>query len=95
MASLERRDGRFDEALSHLDAAAGLADDLDLPGERWRALAALAALHDELDNTSEAESARTRAEEIVHLLAETFSDDADGIRGRFVAGPLERIRAAH
>lgn len=91
LALLARWEERYDGALAHLEAAASLVDEPDLPGERWRVLAALAMLCDDLGRAEEEASARERAQTIVDTLAETVSGDMKAIREQFVAGAQESI----
>jgi tetratricopeptide (TPR) repeat protein len=74
LATLACAQGATNQAIAHLQAAASLAQEIGLPGERWLIEAALAELYQENGETLQARSALARAAEIVRSLADDIQD---------------------
>lgn len=90
LAVLSRWEGKAGPAVLHLEAAAALAREIDLPGEAWSTLDALAELYTGQGNLAKARRAREEAAGFVQGLAESIGE-AD-LRARFLAaGPVSSI----
>jgi hypothetical protein len=84
-ALLSAWDGESEQAIGHLQEAAGLAADLGLPGEQWQIQAALGALYEAGGEQAQARTAFGEAATIIGGLAEGIKDEA--LRTRFLTGP--------
>ncbi|HEY6407325.1 MAG TPA: AAA family ATPase [Ktedonobacteraceae bacterium] len=73
-AALARWGNETDQAIAHLEAALMLAEELDLPGERWQILAALGEMYQSSKNESQARQTFARAAQIVQSLADRMED---------------------
>jgi tetratricopeptide (TPR) repeat protein len=86
VAVLAQWDHEIDQAIIHLEAAQGLAEQLDLPGELWQLLAALGELYQSSKDESKAQQAYTHAAQIVQSLADRIEDQQQ--RTTFLSAPL-------
>src|SRR2546425_105362 len=84
-ALLSAWDGESEQAIGHLQEAAGLAADLGLPGERWQIQAALGRVYEAVGDPVQARTAFGEAVTIIKGLAEGIKDET--LRARFLAGP--------
>jgi len=73
-AVLARFEGQSAEAITHLEAALRLAEEMSLPGEQWQLQAELAGLRRVSGDATGATAAQARAEAIVAALAEHIDD---------------------
>ena len=85
LATLAAWEGQSEQAISHLQEAAQLATDLELPGERWQIQATLASLYEAIGQQEQARTTFGEAATIIQGLAEGIKDEAR--RSRFLAGP--------
>jgi hypothetical protein len=95
-AVLAQWEGHEGQAIQHLREAGTLARAMELPGEQWSILAALAGLYERREAEAEAQRARKEAADIILNLAETIDDE--DLRARFLAAEavrpiLERVKA--
>ena len=81
-------DGQTGEALTHLQEARALAEEIGLPGELWQIWAALGELHEQRGEPEEAHSAFSRAARIVERLAAEIEDDT--LKEGFLSAPQPR-----
>lgn len=81
-AALAQWDGAIDQAISCLQAALTLAQEMGLPGEAWLILGELGRLYAEQGEAGKARQAYGEAGAIIHRLAETI--DEDGLREGFL-----------
>jgi tetratricopeptide (TPR) repeat protein len=89
-AALAQGDGDVAQAISHLQAALALAQEIGLPGEEWPILAALGGLYSEQGKDVKARGAYGEAGTIIHRLAETIDDEE--LRAGFVsAEPIRSV----
>ena len=89
-AVLAQWDGDADQAITHLQAALALAQEMGLPGEAWPILGALGGLYAEREDQAQAQQAYKAAAVIIHRLAETI--DEDGLREGFLtAVPVRTV----
>lgn len=73
-AVLAQWDGDADQAITHLQAAQALARKMELPGEEWSLLAALADLYADHGDQAEARRAWSAAADIILRLAGSIED---------------------
>jgi tetratricopeptide (TPR) repeat protein len=85
LAVLAAWEGEREQAIDHLQEAAGLAADLGLPGEQWQIQAALGSLYEGGGEPVQARIAFGEDAAIIQELAEGIKDEA--LRSRFLAGP--------
>src|SRR5258708_17049634 len=83
LAVLAAWEGQSEQAIGHLREAAGLAEELRLPGERWQIQAALGRLYEEEGLPAQASTAFAEAATIIQGLAEGIKDEP--LRLRFLA----------
>jgi tetratricopeptide (TPR) repeat protein len=81
-AVLAQWDGDVAQAITHLQAALALAQEMGLPGEAWPILGELGRLYAELGEEAKARDACGEAGAIIWRLAETIDDE--GLREGFV-----------
>ena len=81
-AVLAQWDGDVDQAITHLQAALALAQEIGLPGEEWPIRDALGRLYGAQGEMVQAREAYQQAAKIIHRLAETI--DEDGLREGFL-----------
>jgi len=74
-AVLAQWDGDVDQAITHLQAALALAQEIGLPGEGWPILGALGGLYAGQGEQAKAQQAYKASATIIHHLAETIDDD--------------------
>ncbi|MFQ5434336.1 MAG: hypothetical protein ACE5FD_05615, partial [Anaerolineae bacterium] len=89
-AVLAQWDGDAEQAISHLQAALALAQEIGLPGEEWPILGALGGLYGEQGEDVKAREAYGEAAVIIHRLAETIDDEALRV-GYLTAVPVQSI----
>jgi len=77
--------GQREQAIGHLQEAAGLAADIGLPGERWQIQAMLGTLYEAGGEQAQARTAFGEAARIIQGLAEDIGDET--LCARFLAGP--------
>jgi len=65
-------EGQTVTAISHLETAVNLADEMGLPGEQWQILAKLSELY---SDKVKQQAAKNQAAEIVNRLAEQMGDE--------------------
>jgi DNA-binding SARP family transcriptional activator len=82
-AVLAQWDGDLGQAITHLQAALALAQEMGLPGEAWPILGELGRLYVEQGERVQAREAYRQAAKIIHQLAETIDEVA--LRGGFLA----------
>ena len=87
-AVLAQWDGQPDQAVAQLEAAAGLAQAMGLPGEEWPILSALGTLYFSRENQAEAQRAWTASASILLKLAESI--DEEELRADFMAASVVR-----
>ena len=87
-AGLARWQGRLGQALSHLEEARVLAEEIGLPGELWQIQAALADLYQSQGEPVRASQAFAQAATVVRELTGTIEDEA--LRTSFLAAPQVR-----
>jgi len=75
-AALAQWDGDVAQAISHLEAALALAQEMGLPGEAWPILGELGRLYGELGEQAMAREAYGEAGVIIRRLAETIDEVA-------------------
>lgn len=97
-AVLAQWDGDVAQAITHLQAALALAQEIGLPGEAWPILAELGKLYGELGEDVKAKEANGEAGVIIRRLAESIDDE--DLRAGFLAAVstqaiLEASKAAH
>jgi hypothetical protein len=84
--------GETEQAIGHLQKAAGLAQEIGLPGELWQIDRELAKIFRQRRDESQAQSARARARAIVHSLVARIDDER--LRKTFLAAePLRELFA--
>jgi tetratricopeptide (TPR) repeat protein len=89
-AVLAQWDGYLDQAMTHLQAALALTQEIGLPGEEWSILSALGALHADQGDQAQTQQAYRAAAVIIRRLAETI--DEDDLRAGFLAaGPVRSV----
>jgi hypothetical protein len=89
-AVLAQWDGDTGQAITQLQAAAALAQEIGLPGEEWSILGALGALYADQDDQAKAQQAYKASAGIILSLAETI--DEEDLRTRFLAvEPVQSI----
>lgn len=81
-AVLAQGDGDVAQAISHLEAALALAQEMGLPGEAWPILGELGRLYAERGEEAQARKAYGEAGVIIRRLAETIDDE--GVREGFM-----------
>jgi hypothetical protein len=86
-AVLAQWDGDSAQAITHLEAALDLAQEMELPGEAWPILGELGKLYGEQGKEVKAREAYAEATVIIRRLAETI-DEADLRAGFLAAGPV-------
>jgi len=87
-AGLARWDGHLEQALSYLEEACVLAEEIGLPGELWHVQAALGDLYQSRGEQMPADQAFAQAATIVQGLAGKIEDEA--LRTSFLAAPQVR-----
>jgi len=92
-AVLAQWEKKIEQALTHLEAARVLAEELGLPGELWQILAVLGELYSSCKNKSQAQQAFARAVQIVQFLAANIEDEQQ--RTTFLSGQSVRAVLAH
>ena len=91
-AVLAQWDGHIAQAITHLEAALTLAQEIELPGEAWPILGELGRLYANQGDPTQAQQAEHEAAAIIRRLAETIDDQA--LREGFVtAVPVQAILA--
>jgi hypothetical protein len=88
LAVLDGWDGQTGEALTRLQGARTLAEEIGLPGELWQIWAAIGELHEQRGEPEEAHGAFCRAASIVERLAGEIEDDA--LKEGFLSAPQPR-----
>ncbi|MDT8305393.1 MAG: BTAD domain-containing putative transcriptional regulator [Anaerolineae bacterium] len=89
-AVLAEWDGNLEKSRQHLQAALALAQEMELPGEQWPVLGALAVLYAERGEQAKAEEARQSAAGIIRRLAESI--DEGEWRAQFLAAkPIQQL----
>jgi len=84
--------GDTGRASEHLREAATLAEQLELPGERWAIAAALGELYEAHGHPEQARQAFARAAATVQALASELADEE--MRATFLAAePVRRVLA--
>ena len=76
LAVLAQWDGALETAVSHLEAALNLAQEMELPGEEWPIWCELGGLYAEQGKEAMAQQAYKDAAAIIHRLAETIDEEA-------------------
>lgn len=89
-AVLAEWDEDVDQAITHLQAALSLAQEIGLPGEAWLILGALGELYAEQRKMAQAQQTYQEAAIIIQRLAETI-DEADLREGYLTAIPVQSI----
>jgi hypothetical protein len=93
LAVLAEWDGDSAQAITRLQAAAALAQEIGLPGEEWSILGALGGLYAGQGDQAEAQRAWKAGAGIIHSLAESIDEDA--WRAEFLgADPVRAILEA-
>jgi hypothetical protein len=82
-AVLAESDGDPDQAISRLQAALALAQEIGLPGEEWSILNGLGTLYTDQDNQAKAQQVWNDSAAIILRLAETI--DEEELRAGFLA----------
>ncbi len=93
LAVLAQWDNEIDQAITHLEAAQDLAEQLDLPGELWQILAVLGELYQLCKNESQAQQAFARATQIVQSLADRIENEQQ--RTTFLSAQQVRVVLEH
>jgi DNA-binding SARP family transcriptional activator/tetratricopeptide (TPR) repeat protein len=75
LAVLDQWDGEPEQAITHLQAALVLAEEIGLPGEEWSILGALAALYEDQGDQAEARHAWRTAADILLSLSDTIEEE--------------------
>jgi tetratricopeptide (TPR) repeat protein len=75
LAVLAQWDGDTEQAISHLQQALQLVEEIGLPGELWQLLAALGELYQACKNENQAQHAFARAAKVVQSLADRMEDE--------------------
>ncbi len=89
-AVLARWDGKGEEALSHLQEAASIAQAIGLPGDLWQIQEELSELYEQLGHPEQARVAFNQAAQILENLAERIQDET--LRAQFLATePVRRV----
>jgi hypothetical protein len=88
LAVLAQWDGDTAQAITQLQAAAALAQEVGLPGEEWSILGALGALHTDQGDQAKAQRAWKAAAGMIHRLAETI--DEEDLRAGFLTADTVR-----
>jgi DNA-binding SARP family transcriptional activator len=88
-AVLAQWDGDLDQAISHLQAALTLAQEIGLSGEAWPIWGALGGLYAERGDSAKAQQAYHQSAAIILRLAETI--DEEDLRAGFLAA--EQVRS--
>ena len=89
-AVLAQWDGDVAQAITHLQAALALAQEIGLPGEEWPILGALAGLYAGQGEEVQAQEAYKVAGKIIRSLAETI-DEEDLRAGVLAADPVRSV----
>jgi hypothetical protein len=89
-AVLAQWDSNSGQALNHLQAALGLAQEIGLPGGAWPLLGALGGLYEEQEEEAQAQEVYGEAGTIIHRLAETIDEAALRV-GFLTAGPVGSV----
>ena len=89
-AVLTQWGGDVEEAISHLETALALAQEIGLPGEEWPILGVLAQLYAERGEQKKANERYQEAIDIIHRLAETIGEE-DLRAGFLTARPVRSI----
>ena len=92
-ALLAQWDGDAAQAITHLEAALALAQELELPGEAWLILGELGRLYAERGDAAQAQQAYAEAAAIIRRLAATIDEQA--LRERFVTAVPVRAVLQH
>jgi hypothetical protein len=95
LAVLAHWENEIDQAITHLEAARALAEQLGLPGELWQILAALGELYQSSKSESRARQAFARAAQVVQSLADRMEDEQQRttfLSAQLVQRVLERVR---
>jgi tetratricopeptide (TPR) repeat protein len=87
-ASLAQWEGQLGQALSHLEEARALAEEIGLPGELWHIQTALAGLYQSRGEQVLAGQFCSQAAAVVHELTAMIEDEA--LRTGFLAAPRVR-----
>ncbi|HEX6551976.1 MAG TPA: AAA family ATPase [Ktedonobacteraceae bacterium] len=85
LAVLAAWEGHSEQAIDHLQQAAGLAAKIGLPAEQWQIQAALRGLFETRGEQAQARTAFAEAARIIQGLAEGIKEET--LRSRFLAGP--------
>jgi len=89
LAVLAHWENEIDQAITHLEAARVLAEQLGLPGELWQILAVLGEFYQSCKSESQAQQACARAAQVVQSLAVGMEDE----RQRTAFLSAQRVRA--
>jgi len=89
-AVLAQWDGDLKQAMTHLQAAEALAQEIGLPGEEWSILSAQSALYAQQGDQEQAEQAREAAGEILLSLADSI-DQPEMRAGYLAASPVREV----
>ena len=89
-AVLAQWDGDPDRAITHLQAALDLAQEISLPGEEWSIQAALGELYADQGDQAQAQQAYKASAAIILSLAGTINE-GDLQAGFLAAGPVRSI----
>ncbi len=92
-AVLAQWENEIDQAITHLEAAQDLAEQLDLPGELWQILAVLGELYQLCKNESQAQQAFARAAQVVQSLADGIENEQQ--RSTFLSAQQVRVVLEH
>jgi len=90
LAVLAQWDGDTDQAITQLQAAAALAQEIGLPGEEWSLLGTLGALYADQGDQAKAQQAWKASAAIILRLAKTI-DEEDLRAGFLAADPVRSI----
>jgi hypothetical protein len=90
LAVLAQWDGDGNQAISHLEAALILAQEIGLPGEEWPILGTLGGLYAAQGKEEMAQQAYEAAAVIIHHLAEAI-DEEDLRAGFLAADPVRSV----
>ncbi len=90
LAVLAQWDGDLDQAITHLQAAVALAQEIGLPGEEWFILSTLGILYADQGDQTKAQQTRKASADIILCLAETI-DEEDLRAGFLAAKPVRAI----
>jgi tetratricopeptide (TPR) repeat protein len=89
-AVLAQWDGDPDQAITYLQAALALAQEIGLPGEKWSILGALGGLYADQGDQAQAQQAYNTAAAIILRLAKTV--DEEDLRAGFLgADPVRSV----